>query len=108
MLERACIAVQHHLGLRTYMYTCVFRNFARRYVRWRQHVSAMGYFSFVGVRCPPWYPWQLSFTPCSLVCLARATAGKILPEDTKLTKFHGIYQQDNRDVRAELSVGHCG
>lgn len=30
------------------------------------------------------------------------TTGKLLPEDTKLTKFHGIYQQDLRSVREEL------
>ena len=33
--------------------------------------------------------------------LADLTTGKLLPEDTKLTKFHGIYQQDLRSVREE-------
>ena len=28
------------------------------------------------------------------------TTGGLCFEDTKLTKFHGIYQQDNRDLRA--------
>jgi len=32
------------------------------------------------------------------------TTGKLLPEDTKLTKFHGIYQQDLRSVREELDA----
>lgn len=32
----------------------------------------------------------------------RSTAA-LLPEDTKLTKFHGIYQQDDRDLRDQLS-----
>lgn len=39
-----------------------------------------------------------------LQSLADTSTGKILPEDTKLTKFHGIYQQDDRDVRAELEA----
>lgn len=34
--------------------------------------------------------------------LQDTSTGKILPEDAMLTKFHGIYQQDNRDVRASL------
>ena len=29
------------------------------------------------------------------------STGALAPEDTKLTKFHGIYQQDDRDVREE-------
>ena len=29
-----------------------------------------------------------------------ASTGKLLPEDAKLTKFHGIYQQDLRSVRS--------
>lgn len=33
--------------------------------------------------------------------LADLSTGKLLPEDTKLTKFHGIYQQDLRSVREE-------
>mmetsp|Transcript_1383 Transcript_1383/g.1833 ORF Transcript_1383/g.1833 Transcript_1383/m.1833 type:complete len:1763 (-) Transcript_1383:39-5327(-) len=32
------------------------------------------------------------------------STGKLLPEDTKLTKFHGIYQQDLRTVREELDA----
>ena len=28
------------------------------------------------------------------------STGKLPPEDAKITKFHGIYQQDDRDVRA--------
>jgi sulfite reductase (NADPH) hemoprotein beta-component len=36
--------------------------------------------------------------------LADLTTGKLLPEDTKLTKFHGIYQQDLRSVRDELDA----
>jgi len=34
--------------------------------------------------------------------LADTSTGKILPEDAKLTKFHGIYQQDDRDIRSGL------
>eukprot|EP00924_Labyrinthula_sp_SR-Ha-C_P013435 augustus_masked-scaffold_5-processed-gene-2.5-mRNA-1 protein AED:0.12 eAED:0.12 QI:0/-1/0/1/-1/1/1/0/1279 len=34
------------------------------------------------------------------------TTLKLLPEDTKLTKFHGIYQQDLRSVREELDEKH--
>jgi sulfite reductase (NADPH) hemoprotein beta-component len=37
-----------------------------------------------------------------LQSLADTSTGKILPEDTKLTKFHGIYQQDDRDIRQGL------
>ncbi|MFP4351509.1 MAG: NADPH-dependent assimilatory sulfite reductase hemoprotein subunit [Puniceicoccaceae bacterium] len=33
--------------------------------------------------------------------LADEMTGSISPDDTQLTKFHGIYQQDDRDVRAE-------
>jgi len=33
--------------------------------------------------------------------LRDTSTGKLLPEDTKLTKFHGIYQQDLRSVREE-------
>jgi len=36
--------------------------------------------------------------------LADLSTGKLLPEDTKLTKFHGIYQQDLRSVREELDA----
>ena len=34
-----------------------------------------------------------------LISLADKSTAAILPEDAKLTKFHGIYQQDNRDER---------
>jgi sulfite reductase (NADPH) hemoprotein beta-component len=33
--------------------------------------------------------------------LARAETGALADNDTQLTKFHGIYQQDDRDLRAE-------
>ena len=33
--------------------------------------------------------------------LAVPETGKIDEDDTQLTKFHGIYQQDDRDLRAE-------
>lgn len=33
--------------------------------------------------------------------LENQTTGALADEDTQLTKFHGIYQQDDRDVRAE-------
>ncbi len=33
--------------------------------------------------------------------LADAVTGAIAEDDTQLTKFHGIYQQDDRDLRAE-------
>ncbi|GBG34565.1 Sulfite reductase NADPH subunit beta [Hondaea fermentalgiana] len=33
--------------------------------------------------------------------LRDTTTGKLLPEDTKLTKFHGMYQQDQRELREE-------
>ncbi len=33
--------------------------------------------------------------------LADGVTGAIAEDDTQLTKFHGIYQQDDRDVRAE-------
>lgn len=33
--------------------------------------------------------------------LADATTGALAADDTQLTKFHGIYQQDDRDVRKE-------
>lgn len=33
--------------------------------------------------------------------LENNTTGAVADDDTKLMKFHGIYQQDNRDVRAE-------
>ena len=33
--------------------------------------------------------------------LADASTGAISADDTQLTKFHGIYQQDDRDVRRE-------
>lgn len=36
--------------------------------------------------------------------LADLSTGKLLPEDCKLTKFHGIYQQDLRTVREELDA----
>ena len=29
------------------------------------------------------------------------TTGSLVFEDTKITKFHGIYMQDNRDLREE-------
>jgi len=34
--------------------------------------------------------------------LADTSTGKLVFEDTKITKFHGIYQQDDRDKRDEL------
>ncbi len=33
--------------------------------------------------------------------LADSTTGAIAADDTQLTKFHGIYQQDDRDIRRE-------
>ena len=33
--------------------------------------------------------------------LTRAETGALAEDDTQLTKFHGIYQQDDRDLRAE-------
>ncbi|TFK25586.1 sulfite reductase subunit beta [Coprinopsis marcescibilis] len=33
--------------------------------------------------------------------LADDTTGQLAPSDTQLTKFHGIYQQDDRDIRDE-------
>jgi sulfite reductase (NADPH) hemoprotein beta-component len=33
--------------------------------------------------------------------LTRAETGALADDDTQLTKFHGIYQQDDRDLRAE-------
>lgn len=33
--------------------------------------------------------------------LANATTGALAEDDTQLSKFHGIYQQDNRDIRSE-------
>lgn len=33
--------------------------------------------------------------------LQDATTGALAPSDTQLTKFHGIYQQDDRDIRDE-------
>ncbi|HEX2940579.1 MAG TPA: sulfite reductase, partial [Rhodopila sp.] len=33
--------------------------------------------------------------------LARSETGAISDDDTQLTKFHGVYQQDDRDLRAE-------
>ncbi len=33
--------------------------------------------------------------------LARAETGALAEDDTQLTKFHGIYQQDDRDLRPE-------
>ena len=33
--------------------------------------------------------------------LADTTTGALAPSDTQLTKFHGIYQQDDRDIRDE-------
>ncbi|KAI0666765.1 sulfite reductase subunit beta [Trametes maxima] len=33
--------------------------------------------------------------------LADASTGALAPSDTQLTKFHGIYQQDDRDIRDE-------
>src|SRR6201996_9824436 len=33
--------------------------------------------------------------------LGRGETGSISDDDTQLTKFHGIYQQDDRDLRAE-------
>lgn len=39
-----------------------------------------------------------------LESLADTSTGAILPEDGKVSKFHGIYMQDNRDVRAGLEA----
>ena len=36
-----------------------------------------------------------------LESLANGLTGSVSKDDTQLTKFHGIYQQDDRDVRAE-------
>ncbi|EDQ89610.1 uncharacterized protein MONBRDRAFT_32277 [Monosiga brevicollis MX1] len=36
--------------------------------------------------------------------LADQSTAAMLPEDTKLTKFHGIYQQDDRDLRPHLEA----
>src|SRR5699024_10942174 len=33
--------------------------------------------------------------------LADELTGALAPDDTQLTKFHGFYQQDNRELRAE-------
>src|SRR5579875_2786895 len=33
--------------------------------------------------------------------LAQSATGALSEHDTQLTKFHGIYQQDDRDLRAE-------
>jgi len=33
--------------------------------------------------------------------LANTSTGALCDDDTQLTKFHGIYQQDDRDIRAE-------
>ena len=33
--------------------------------------------------------------------LTHVETGAIADDDTQLTKFHGIYQQDDRDLRAE-------
>ena len=33
--------------------------------------------------------------------LDRTATGALADDDTQLTKFHGIYQQDDRDLRAE-------
>ncbi len=33
--------------------------------------------------------------------LGRVETGSLADDDTQLTKFHGIYQQDDRDLRAE-------
>ena len=33
--------------------------------------------------------------------LADQSTGSISAEDQQLTKFHGVYQQDDRDVRSE-------
>jgi sulfite reductase (NADPH) hemoprotein beta-component len=38
------------------------------------------------------------------VSLEDGTTGAVSYDDTKLTKFHGIYQQDDRDVRAERAA----
>ncbi|MEE9320922.1 MAG: NADPH-dependent assimilatory sulfite reductase hemoprotein subunit [Granulosicoccus sp.] len=36
-----------------------------------------------------------------LESLANSTTGALAEDDTQLSKFHGIYQQDNRDIRSE-------
>ncbi|MEM0897072.1 MAG: NADPH-dependent assimilatory sulfite reductase hemoprotein subunit [Verrucomicrobiota bacterium] len=36
-----------------------------------------------------------------LESLANGLTGSVSKDDTQLTKFHGIYQQDDRDIRAE-------
>ena len=33
--------------------------------------------------------------------LAKAITGSLAEDDTQLTKFHGFYQQDDRDIRDE-------
>lgn len=38
--------------------------------------------------------------------LKDTTTGKLLPEDTKLTKFHGMYQQDQRELREARISAH--
>jgi len=39
-----------------------------------------------------------------LQSLADTSTGAILPEDAKISKFHGIYQQDDRDIRPKLEA----
>ena len=39
-----------------------------------------------------------------LESLADTSTGAILPEDTKISKFHGIYMQDDRDIRPGLEA----
>lgn len=39
-----------------------------------------------------------------LESLADTSTGAILPEDTKVSKFHGIYMQDDRDIRPGLEA----
>ena len=39
-----------------------------------------------------------------LQSLADTSTGAIVPEDTKISKFHGIYQQDDRDIRPKLEA----
>ena len=36
--------------------------------------------------------------------LADTATGALAEDDTQLSKFHGFYQQDDRDIRSELFV----
>ncbi len=41
-------------------------------------------------------------------CLADETTGALSPDDVQIAKFHGIYQQDDRDLRAERKQRKLG